>query len=341
METIATMVDKAVNAHRSVRSDLRSTETVLSQPSKKIRTAINRNASEQIRSAFAAPTSGLIGDLLKSRPWYRANEGRVRTNQDSPRDNWDDGGDHYLLKQMIANGTIPQGYAEHIDPLYAPTLHQALALAKWRGYTVPPKFLESRTTSYGENEAWCAAQSIVRGNAGACWVDDVGPRGREDLMVLHQTGQFIIPDPLQPKRVPYIADQLWIAVSPMFDSVRLIVVEIDGEHHLERGRQYKDARRDERLEMLGYEVYHVAGWWCRIDPFRVIADFLRAADLLPGMYELVAGQLQSIDDYQCALCERPMVRFDDDWIATFNFGHEFRVDDRFVHSLCAGEANDR
>jgi hypothetical protein len=67
------------------------------------------------------------------------------------------------------------------------------------------------------------------------------------------TGQFIVPDPLEEWKAPYLLDQLWIMLYPN-RKVRLIGLEVDGEVHLEPEQRDKDRKRDVMLAAMGYEI---------------------------------------------------------------------------------------
>jgi len=133
------------------------------------------------------------------------------------------------------------------------------------------------------------------------------------------TGQFIVPDPLEEWKAPYLLDQLWIMLYPD-RKVRLIGLEVDGEVHLEPEQRARDRRRDVMLAAMGYEIYRVAGWWCRIDPFRVICEFLSASNLLPDANQRpVTSRFQTINDYVCDYCGNPLYRRDEDWIEEIEY----------------------
>jgi hypothetical protein len=70
------------------------------------------------------------------------------------------------------------------------------------------------------------------------------------------------------------------------------------------------------LAAMGYETYHVSGLWCRIDPYRVICGFMSVSGIFPNSDKYIIGhKLQSISDYVCDICKKPMIRWDVDWIA--------------------------
>jgi hypothetical protein len=115
------------------------------------------------------------------------------------------------------------------------------------------------------------------------------------------------------------------------NDIRLLGVEIDGETHLTEEGRLKDKERDLKLAALGYEIYHVAGWWCRIDPYRVICEFLKASRLCSSSVEYLIGKdLSSINDYKCVICGYQMVRADDDWLQYIDEGPY----SGFAHRCC-------
>ena len=115
--------------------------------------------------------------------------------------------------------------------------------------------------------------------------------------------------------------------------MRVICLEIDGEAHIRESWAEAEAR-DEDLAALGYEVYHVAGWWCRVDSYRVICEFLAESGIHSEAVGWLHGSsLKRIDDYVCARCEKPMNRWGDNWIQEA-FVHGARVP---VHRGCIRE----
>lgn len=139
--------------------------------------------------------------------------------------------------------------------------------------------------------------------------------------------QFIVPHPELGKSItPYLLDQLWI-IKNNDNEFRTVVLEIDGESHLDVQRKKQDTTRDRNLMSMGYEVYRVAGWWSRIDPFRVICEFLQASDILPNALDyLVGNQLPHIESYRCDLCGHEMCRDEDDWIQEASINSESEED---------------
>ena len=93
------------------------------------------------------------------------------------------------------------------------------------------------------------------------------------------------------------------------------MVEIDNEQQLAPDQQTKSDKRDENLTKLGYEVYHVAAWWCRIDSWKVISEVLSATGVNPRACEqLSCGHVDSVLEYSCAKCHQPAIRWDNYWI---------------------------
>jgi hypothetical protein len=230
---------------------------------------------------------------------------------------WFDFAHHNLLFDMMAKGILPVFWPEGSNPNEPRPVDQVLKKAKLYGYAVPEKFLQESSLSYSEIEAFHAASMMVRTHhRQSYWNNEICI---EDIEIFRNcfcqlTGQFIVPDPFEKNKTPYVLDQLWIAYYPEL-GVRLIGLEIDGEVHLTEEAKIKTKKRDNMLSVMGYEVYHVAGWWCRIDPYRVICEFLSASGLLPYAHKYLLGaNLNNIDDYYCSLCGGPMVRWDDDWI---------------------------
>lgn len=231
---------------------------------------------------------------------------------------WYSGGDHHLLEKIFASGCTPHGWDQVGSAYTAPPLSSAWLRAKARGYNVPDSFLGEKENSYGENEAWCAAQMLVRGHTGCFTRTRTGHSTIDAELWNWQekvwlTGSFIIPNPKLPANAPYIADQLWIVLDDT--KIRKVVLEIDGEQHLTPERQERDEKKDAVLESLGYEVYRVAGWWARIDPYRVICEFLDASEIFPNAKRFLKfGNARSLNEYHCSICDQAMCRWDEDWI---------------------------
>lgn len=248
------------------------------------------------------------------------------------RQRWTRGADHHLLMELISLGRLPLAWPDAGGPDKAPHLSEAMRTARWLGYNVPEDFItNSSEPSYSEREAFHAAHMIARGHFNAFNSGD----GISDLQGFRRslcqlTGQFIVPDPLQPNKTPYFLDQLWVIANPD-QTVRLIAIEIDGEVHLPEEEQLKSHKRDHMLAAMGYEVVHVAGWWCRIDPYRAILTALACVGLLSVAHADVPGaEFCSIGDYRCGLCNKPMVRWDVDWIKRTSDGDR----NLCVHRCC-------
>lgn len=116
---------------------------------------------------------------------------------------------------------------------------------------------------------------------------------------------FEVADPLDPGLITHTVDQLWIVRSPDdYNHLRLIAMIPDHEVALRRD----DDRTDGVLTALRYEVFHVAGWWARIDPQRLLRDFTFAAGLPWLAPQLRAPAGTSIDAYRCHACDGALVR---------------------------------
>lgn len=227
--------------------------------------------------------------------------------------------DHKLLKETINNGQLPWNIGAGA-PGQAWPLYMAMEEAKRLGYRIPNKYITKARPSYGEDEAYYAARKLA-----------YYYRHRStDLpyQVIAVCTNFFVPHQYGMKYCPYFIDLLWILVNENLN-IRLLAIEIDGEHHFDR--QERDAARDEYLTSLGYEVWRVANWWCRVDGWKVISEVLTQAGIVPSSYNhryrLVGeNRLTTISRYVCARCHQPMVRFDDDWIV--------EVDDELIHRSC-------
>lgn len=121
--------------------------------------------------------------------------------------------------------------------------------------------------------------------------------------VLSINPEFFVPDAIDPKDIVYLIDQVWITREQKdSDHVRVLGVYFDRES------DQPDDRRDGVLAAMGYEVFHLAGWWARIEPQRVIREFLRAAGLPLVDTRTFRVPGATINDYRCAFCRRPVVR---------------------------------
>ena len=262
----------------------------------------------------------------------------ISDKEEKLRERWRKCPDHFLLWESINSGIIPTAWQEKWDYNRGISHTTAMREAKDIGYEIPDRITEGYAPpSHSESEALQAAYMIISGNF--CSWSSYGDfcfenqnahleRYRAFRQSLCQLScQFIVPRD-ESKEFPYVLDQLWIH-SPSPNNYRFIVLEIDGEQHFQKEKKNADKRRDELLEDMGYEVYRIAGWWCRIDPYRAILEFLDASNMfLEGHKFLLGGNLTNIEDYICDHCDRPMVRWDEDWIS--------RIDDQLtkVHLCC-------
>jgi hypothetical protein len=254
------------------------------------------------------------------------------------RGDWYEGGDHSLLMRMLAEGRVPVAWPERSGPDNPQTISRAYEIAKKRGYSVPSKFLRKTEVSFSEQGAFHAAHIIARGHFDPYWANNLDREalGYFKTALCQLTGQFIVPDPLEEWKAPYLVDQLWIAVYPN-RKTRLIVLEVDGEVHLKPENQERAKKRDVMLAARGYEVYHAAGWWCRVDPYRVVCEFLSASGMFPNAHNyLVGSHFRTISDYVCDWCGAPLSRWDDNWIQEV----EYQDHTLIVHRCCAARIYD-
>ena len=245
---------------------------------------------------------------------------------------YEDISDHDLLFKALRTGwsyirsgcrMIPKSKEEYFQQLIQ---SHAFHTAKERGYLIPDNFLSETQIYHGEYEAYYAVREIIYGNALGVWLKKANFEkflqnyGKCYNGVKLITTQFIVPNSNK-NTVPHILDQLWV-ISHDKNRVRLLGLEIDGEHHLLNGVQSKTLGKENYLKSLGYEMYHVASWWCRVDPYRVICEFLKRAGIFPNATDyLIGSELNSIDEYICGICCGPMVRWDWDWIQKCQIGN--------------------
>lgn len=331
IELFMDQIVKAHKAHASISSELYEYPIVFNAPDK-IFHKIKEN------DYFSFLLDDTISTEYKLKIIYSAknldcNLSQCMRNKENMRMKWFDFAHHNLLFDIMDKGILPVFWPEGSNPNEPRSVGQVLKKAKQHGYIVPEEFLWNGQISYSEIEAYHAASQMIRAhhrqpywNNKIC-IEDVESFRNKFCQL---TGQFIVPDPLEKEKAPYILDQLWIAYYPEL-GVRLIGLEIDGEVHLTEKEKIKTKKRDNMLAAMGYEIYHVAGWWCRIDPYRVISEFLSASGLLPNAHNYLLGaNLDSIYDYYCSLCGGPMVRWDDDWILDLNIYEA----DLAVHKRC-------
>jgi hypothetical protein len=343
-------IESASKVHKSVKKALRSSPVILSTPN-----------VERLHTLHL-PNKGSTRTRLSPEEWARFTIQRVLTTPYTVaedlvppvddreldlREDWYEGGDHRLLMSMLSEGRIPYAWPERYNPENPKTTTRAYETARARGYSVPEKFFTNYNVSYSEREAFHASHMIARGHIRELipyrkYIEGEDPSYRDSFIsfkssLCQLTGQFIVPDPLEEWKAPYLLDQLWIMLYPN-RKVRLIGLEVDGEVHLEPEQRAKDKKRDVMLAARGYEIYHVAGWWCRIDPYRVVCEFLSASNLLPDAQKrLATSRFQSIDDYICDYCGNPLSRWDEEGIQEV----EHEGQDLVVHWCCAERIWDR
>lgn len=244
---------------------------------------------------------------------------------------YEDIGDHDLLfKAMRTGWSSINSYSKKVPKQQEKYCQQwnhdhALNIAKERGYPVADELLKQQV-AYGECEAYHAVREILHGRNSGIWLRkpnfDLFVR---DYIRWHKsvkliTSQFIAPSSGYRNTIPYILDQLWL-VAHNENQVRLLGLEVNGEHHIFNHGQSKTFGRDKYLKELGYELYRVASWWCRVDPYRVVCEFLKVSGIFPDALDyLIGSELTSIRDYRCGICHIPMVRSSWDWIQKCQIG---------------------
>lgn len=192
--------------------------------------------------------------------------------------------EHDALRSILAQGVLPQSIQQV-------PLDVALGYAKEVGYVVPSVPSQPAPVAEGQSRVFAAAQYLM--------IRRISP------VVTYLTTNFVIPDPLAKVKTAHIVQQLWIARDAYRpDGVRLLTLEVEAE--LAGGGD--DYRRDMLLPANGYEIYRAPASWARVDPQRVVFDFLRAAEIpvLQRFALTVPGQ--TIKDYICAYCNGPMIR---------------------------------
>lgn len=216
----------------------------------------------------------------------------------------------------------------------------AFRTARDNGYLIPNSFFEKNQFCYGQYEAYYALDEILQSNILGVYSDssnyhNIYSNAEWYKSVKLITSQFLIPSSVHRSSIPYIIDQLWV-VSQNPNQVRLIGLEIAGEHHFLNGGQSKTLGKNNYLKELGYEMYQVASWWCRVDPYRVICEFLNASGIFPDATKyLIGSELNSIDEYVCGICAAPMVRWNWDWIQECKVGNSTVL----AHKNCVNHKN--
>jgi len=346
----------AYNCHRSVSADLADSPILLSSTHSyrdpllhTLETPVEPSDPEMIAKIEAEiaeiESKGYEPDsMARSTVSFLQNQ-RFRAQVGSVEEEawqWFQSRHHELLQSLMARGDIPRQWPEFLENpgLSEPqSLKAAFLHAREHGFRIPDLFLENAPkTSYGEKEAFYVATEFAANRCTFVLSDSDQAKMQKILQV---ASSFLVPNG-KPGCSPYVADQLWIVEGPE-GTVRLIVLEIDGEHHLDASNRYRDLERDAHFNELGYEVYRVAGWWARIDPWRVIGEFLSEAVGLRSFDEALRFAPPSINDYKCFACGGPMVRWDDRWIEEdYRFKYDEALDGHeeesvFVHQACVRE----
>jgi hypothetical protein len=313
-------VQKAIRVHRSIRPEFCNSPIILSHRAAKKTTSLpfcHMMMRSHIRWLFDIdyPTGIITVDDVKDDIYLAYEYGHENFTHvwEHPYH------DHKLLERTISNGQLPWNIGTGAPGQPWP-LSLAMQEARRLGYNIPEEYINNSLPSYGEDEAYYAARKLA-----------YHYRHRsQDLpyQVVAICTNFFVPNRYGMKYAPYFIDLLWILVDRDLN-FRLLAIEIDGEHHLDR--KERDAARDEHLASLGYEIWRVENCWCRVDGWKVISEVLSKAGIIPNNYRhkyRLPGEnrLQTIDSYYCARCRQPMVRFDDDWIK--------EVNDELIHRCC-------
>jgi hypothetical protein len=214
------------------------------------------------------------------------------------------------LFKLIGLGKVPRDTGSEL--FHRPrTLDKAWSRAAQHAHEIPLQFMTGKGLGYGEQEAFYAADYIFHsGCIESLCLQRSGWRYRLCSLV----SNFPVPNPDRREGPPFLIDQLWVILEPG-PSVRLLAIEVDDESHLDPEREKRDRKRDEILTTLGYDVWRVGGWWCRVDAWRVIAKVLADAFLLPDEESLMKeSSLTDIESYVCEYCGKPMIRYDRCWI---------------------------
>lgn len=262
-------------------------------------------------------------------------------------------GDHNLLLQALKTGW------HYINSNHQPLLtskekcfqqlnsSHAYQVAKQRGFQIPEQYLTKKQFCYGQFEAYSAVHDIFNGSALGVWsvksnfYNFLHSYAKFYQAVKLVTSQFIVSSSGNQFSTPYVFDQLWLTAHAV-NQIRLLGLEVAGEQHFLSGAQSKTLGQGKYLEELGYEMYHVASWWCRVDPYRVICEFLRESGIFPEAKNyLIGAEIDSIDKYVCGICHAPMVRLSWDWIQKCQIGsetvyaHKYCVTRRFADAIKA------
>jgi hypothetical protein len=72
----------------------------------------------------------------------------------------------------------------------------------------------------------------------------------------------------------------------------------------------------DHLARRGIEFYIAPRNWSKVDPWRVIVEWLDIAQIMPMLvYDMLGHHLRLITHYRCRWCRLPIQRKDDDWLA--------------------------
>ncbi|MBI2394544.1 MAG: hypothetical protein HYV09_33550 [Deltaproteobacteria bacterium] len=201
------------------------------------------------------------------------------------------------------------------------------------GYRVDDSsFYSTRKPSHTEREAFQIAKEMLLEPQPSLWVDRLDMPMFDSLRerVCALTPYFVVPDP---QNRPHLIRQFWVvATGP--DTVRWLALEVDSESRQTEEMRASDRALDASLDAEGVEVYRLAGWWFRIDPYRAIVEFFRAAGLLRRDARMHGEErLRTINDYICECCGNPMDRSE-----AHSIQDVLHDDSEFtVHYDCVGE----
>ena len=256
---------------------------------------------------------------------------------------YEDVSDHDLLFKAMRTGwsylnSSRKLFPETKEEYYRQLIKSyAFHKAKQLGYLIPDSQLKEKQVCHGEYEAYYAVHEIFHGHALGIWEKKSDfdyfmynyANWHKNVKLI--TSQFVVPSSLHENIAPYILDQLWL-VSNDKNQVRLLGLEISGEHHFFNRIDSKTLGNENHLKSLGYEMYYVPSWWCRVDPYRVICEFLDLSGIFPdALRYLIGSELNSIDEYICGICHAPMVRWNWDWIQKCKIGNSTVL----AHKSCA------
>lgn len=258
---------------------------------------------------------------------------RIKPSYEYVEQLYEDVSEHELVFKAIKTGweyinsgykIVPTSKEEYFQQINE---SHVFKVARKLGYTVSNDSLKEHKFCYGQYETYYAVHEIMQRNA----LDFLLSKSYSPNFIHAYTNwykciklissQFIIPITTLDEKNPYILDQLWV-ISHNINQLRLLGLEIVGEGDFLSRNQQKTTSNTEVLNQLGYEIYQVASWWCRVDPYRVICEFLKASGIFPDATKyLIGAELNTIDDYVCGICHAPMVRWGWDWIQRYQVGN--------------------